>query len=73
MISNHNTHINFLLRQLREAEGKRIRLILKNGFHYTTSNLLVLDDSQISFNDLNGDKITCNISMVDMVTEVQHG
>ena len=72
---NHLAFNNFLLRQLKEAQGKKIRLILKNGFHYLTSNLLVLDDKQISFTDIKGDKVTCSVSMVDMLTivEVQHG
>lgn len=61
---------NRIVDQLKNSEGKKIKIYLKNGLNFTTSDLIVLNSNEISFHDIKNDKITCSINLVQMVTEL---
>lgn len=66
--NNETAYINFL----KSYENKPIKLILKNGFKYITSNLEILNDSVCKFTDNKNEEVMIVISEIAQVTkEVQ--
>lgn len=67
---DNNDNDSSILKLLKKSQGKKIKLILSNGLVFITDDLVLLNNSEICFHDLKRDKVTCNVSMVQMVTEV---
>jgi len=74
MNKNNNNLINFsVLDRLKSLQGKKIKLVLCGDLRYTTSNLQVASDNKtIRFTDVRGEEIFCDISQINMVTEMKN-
>ena len=59
-----------LIKILKEKEGKKIRLILKNGYSYITEDLKVFNDETILFHDKFSNEMMICVSEVTQVLEM---
>ncbi len=66
----NNNNNNPLINVLKEKHNKKIRLVLKNGFSYITSDLKIIDENSVIFHDkFNNEMIIC-VSEIVQVMEV---
>ena len=64
MDNNNQEYINFLYAH----ENNPIRLVLKNGFSYFTSNLKVIGDA-VSFTDIKDNQMMICVSEIAQIME----
>ena len=59
------------IKLLNFYKDKTVKLSLKSGYYYKTSDLRILNDSTIGFHDIHGNQILLDISEIKVVEQVK--